>query len=110
MSPLTSTNTRLLFDTARYQMLFGEMKMKYSLIALVVGTFFAGTASAAADQACYSYTDYESANNNPALCLGSAANVANPKVQLAVAHHEKLFIRIHDETIYVPENEYSAAV
>ncbi|NWG86464.1 MAG: hypothetical protein HXY26_02965 [Hydrogenophilaceae bacterium] len=84
--------------------------MKHSLIALVVGTFFAGTASAAGVQACYSYSDYESVNNNPALCLGSAETVAITQVQLAMVRDDAMLIQVNDETIYVPENEYAAAV
>ncbi|MEW5892565.1 MAG: hypothetical protein AB1697_05465 [Pseudomonadota bacterium] len=64
--------------------------MKTTLIALLVGTFFAGSAIAS-DKACYSYTDYESANNSQAMCLGSVefADTLAAKVEtIVVAEYE----------------------
>ena len=80
--------------------------MKTALIALLAATCFAGTASAAGTKACYSYTDYESANNSQAMCLGNIEQndkLAAKAVAILVAEAEQ-------EHVTPDVNEYAAAV
>ncbi|NWG86463.1 MAG: hypothetical protein HXY26_02960 [Hydrogenophilaceae bacterium] len=80
--------------------------MKTTLIALLVGTFFAGTASAADTKACYSYIDYESANNSQAMCLGSIEQNDKLAAKTAV-----IVVAEAEQEQPTPDvNEYAAAV
>lgn len=77
----------------------------------IAATLFFGLLSAQSAMAadCFSYSDYESVNNNTAACIGPIAQQAEP-VPVFQLSYQLSYQIAYSQSSYQSGNEYAAAV